>query len=386
MPQKVDAPRGFRSFATNLGIKDDTKDFVCVVSAIPCQVAGMFTQSRFAGPSVVLSREHVKDGQAQAVVVISKNANVATGTTGVMDAKEIVQMAAHSLSILPENVLIASTGVIGIPYPMEKIRPVMASLNEKMKPADFEEAAQGIMTTDTVPKFMTVRVGDATLTGIAKGVAMMEPNMATLLVFFFTDAAIEGKTLQSLFHRVVNQTFNSISIDTDTSTSDTAFILSNGLAGEVNVREFELALEKIATYLIKKLLKDGEGATKLLEVLVATARDDAQTKRVAKAIINSPLIKTAIHGADPNWGRVAMAIGKCSDETDIVPEKTIIRFGEMEVYPRQIDAHKLSQLKRIMTGDEITIQVDLNIRNGQARVWGCDLSAMYVQRNSEYTT
>lgn len=386
MSPKVESPQGYQSFVTNVGIKDQTKDFVCILSTVSCQVVAMFTQSRFAGPSVVLSREHVKDGQAQAIVVISKNANVATGISGMADAQEIVLAAAQSLSIPPEHVLIASTGVIGRRYPMEKIRPVVTSLKEKMRPADFEEAAQGIMTTDRVPKFMNVRVGNAVLTGIAKGVGMMEPNMATLLTFFFTDAAIEGAAFKSIFRRVVDKTFNAMSIDTDTSTSDTALMLSNGLAGEVDKGEFEEAFEKVATHLVKALVKDGEGTTKLLEVTVETAKDHAQAKRVAKAIINSPLVKTAMHGADPNWGRVAMAIGKCSNEIDIVPEKTNIRFGEMEVFPRQVGEEMLSQLSDMMISDEIKIHVDLNIGNGHAMVWGCDLSADYIKLNSEYTT
>lgn len=379
-------PKGFLTAVSNIGIKDETEDFVCIYSEAPCVSAGVFTQSRFAGPSVLLSREHLAHGNNRAIVAISKNANVATGAEGERDARDIVAGIAQALAISPEHVLIASTGVIGRRYPMEKIRPHLASLRTHLHAADFAAAARGIMTTDLVPKLAVARVGDAVLLGIAKGVGMIEPNMATLLTFFMTDAAIEREQLDAVFRRVMDKSFNCLSVDTDTSTSDTALILANGLAGPVDLAAFEAALLDISLQLVKKIARDGEGATKMLEVTVEHARDDRQAKRVAKAIVNSPLVKTAAHGADPNWGRVVMAIGKCDDELDIDPAKVSVAFGDMEVYPRQLGEAALAELKAVLTRDEIVIRVSLGLAEGRATVWGCDLSAGYVKINGEYTT
>lgn len=380
------APRGFKTNVANLGIKDTTEDFVCIFSTAPCVAAGVFTQSRFAGPSVQLSRAHVKDGNARAIVAISKNANVANGEPGLSDAREIIAGVGAALGIAKEEVLIASTGIIGRRYPMEKILPHVRNLAKNMVPADFPAAARGIMTTDLVPKLAAVRVGDAVLLGIAKGVGMMEPNMATLLVFFMTDARIEAPVLDGLFRRVMDRTFNCLSIDTDTSTSDTAIMLANGLAGPVDAAAFEAALDDVALRLVKAIARDGEGATKLLEVTVDQARDYAQAKRVAKAVVNSPLVKTAVHGCDPNWGRVAMAIGKCDTDFDITPEKTRIAFGSIEVFPKSIGEQSLVELKQLLKADEVKILISLSIGESHATVWGCDLSVEYVRINGEYST
>lgn len=379
-------PQGFVTAVTNIAIKDNTEDFVCIASEVPCNVSAVFTQSRFAGPSVVISRKHAADGKAQAIVAISKNANVATGPEGRRNAESIVSAVAQSLGLAQGDVLIASTGVIGRPYPMERIMPYVQTVKDKMGTADFAAAARGIMTTDTVPKLASAQVGNAAIVGIAKGVGMIEPNMATLLAFFMTDAAIDSATLDAIFRRVVNRTFNCLSIDTDTSTSDTAIILANGVAGDVDLVEFEHALEEIARSLVRTIARDGEGATKLLQVTVSGARDGDQAKRVAKMIVNSPLVKTAVHGADPNWGRVAMAIGKCEADLDIDPNKTRIAFGPMEVYPNQLGADELAALKKTLQQDEVNIDVDLGIASGTSTVWGCDLSAGYVKINGEYTT
>lgn len=381
------APRGFKISVANVGIKDDTDDFVCILSESPCTSAGVFTQSRFAGPSVVLSRRHVASQDNRAIVAISKNANVANGAGGMEDAERIVAGVAQAVGVPAESVLIASTGVIGRRYPMQKIMPHVESLGAtEWRQADFARAARGIMTTDLIPKLASARIGASQLVGIAKGVGMLEPNMATLLVFFMTDAAIDKAALDALFRRVMDKTFNCLSIDTDTSTSDTALILANGQAGAVELEAFENALYDVALQLVKKIAADGEGATKMLEVAVTGGRDARQAKRVAKAIVNSPLVKTAVHGADANWGRVAMAIGKCDDELDIVPENVSIGFSGMEVYPRALSGEQLDALTALLRGKEIRIDVDLGIGTGSATVWGCDLSAEYVRINGEYTT
>lgn len=242
------------------------------------------------------------------------------------------------------------------------------------------------MTTDTRPEMAFRRVGDSSLLGVAKGVGMIEPDMATLLVFVFTDAGVPAATLDRVFRRVIDRTFNRVSIDTDTSTSDTAVVLANGLAGPVDLGEFEDALEKVAVQLMRAVLVDGEGATKTIEVTVEAARDEAQALRVGKLIVNSPPVKMAVHGADPNWGRVAMAIGKAQDDLDIVPGRTTICFGDVEVYLATSDDDVLARAQVAMGGAEVRIGVSLGIGDGRATVWGCDLSDSYVRINADYTT
>ena len=215
---------------------------------------------------------------------------------------------------------------------------------------------------------------------------MIEPDMATLITLFVTDAAIDPDVLDGSFRQVMDRTFNALSIDTDTSTSDTAAIMASGHAGPVDPIAFEGALHEVALSLTRQVARDGEGATKLIEVMVDGARDAAQAKRVAKAIVNSPLVKTAVHGADPNWGRVAMAVGKCSDDTDIDEARVVIRFGDQEVYPARLDDAALAALGRYMRGDEVLIHVSLGIADGAFTVYGCDLSDGYIRINADYTT
>jgi glutamate N-acetyltransferase / amino-acid N-acetyltransferase len=379
-------PQGFSAFITNLGIRDTTDDFVVIKSAVPCVADGVFTQSLFAGPSVTISRDNLKDSQAQAIVVISKNANVANGAVGIADAQEVLQLVAAETGIAAHDIVIASTGVIGRRYPIEKIRAGLSGFGKKLTAVDFDAAARGIMTTDTVSKLATRQIGNVNLVGIAKGVGMIEPNMATLLTFFFTDAAIEANSLRSIFRSTIDKTFNCLSVDTDTSTSDSAVILANGLAGEVPLEDFANALQEVAHELVLKIAKDAEGATKIIEVTVDSAINYAQAKKVAKAIVNSPLVKTAIYGADPNWGRVAMAIGKCETEQEINSEKVVIRFDNVRVYPDTLSPENLEQLRQIMSQDKVHIHVSLNIGEAAATVWGCDLSEGYIEINGKYST
>jgi glutamate N-acetyltransferase / amino-acid N-acetyltransferase len=379
-------PQGFHAAVANIGIKNEIDDFVLIVADEPCSAAAVFTQSRFAGCSVTLSRRHVADRQLRGFVVLSKNANVATGDEGMANANEIVASVAATLGAKPDDLLIASTGVIGRQYPMDRIRAFLRTLTVPTS-TDAARAAVGIMTTDTFPKLAesTVGTGPARVVGIAKGVGMIEPDMATLLTFFTTDAAISAGDLDRVFRRVIDRTFNAVSIDTDTSTSDTAAVIASGKAGAVDLDEFETALSEVALTLTKMVARDGEGAEKLIEVTVTGARDDAQAKRVAKSIVNSPLVKTAVHGADPNWGRVAMAVGKCNDH-DIDQHRVTIRFGGQEVYPVQLNDAGLEQLTHYMLGDEVRIAVDLAIADGTFVVYGCDLTDGYIRINADYTT
>jgi glutamate N-acetyltransferase / amino-acid N-acetyltransferase len=381
-------PLGFRCHVANIGIKDDTDDFVVVVADVPCSASGLFTRSSFAGPSVLVSRRHAADHRAQAVVVISKNANVATGTQGLANAEEITAGVAERLGLAPTDVLIASTGVIGRQYPMDRVRAGLVALPVSPTGTDARTVASGIMTTDTVMKTAeaTVAGSAARVVGVAKGVGMIEPDMATLITLLFTDADVDGDRLDSMFRRVIDRTFNCVSVDTDTSTSDTAIVLASGAAGAVDDRALEDALFAVALSLTKQVARDGEGAETLIEVHVDTAADGTQARRVAKAIVNSPLVKTAVHGADPNWGRVAMAVGKSTSEHEIDQARVVIRFGDQEVYPAPVDDSGLEALAAYMRGDEVRIHVSLLVGSAEATVWGCDLTDGYVRINADYTT
>ena len=381
-------PRGFSCHVANIGVKDTSTDFVVVAADHTCAAAAVFTQSRFSGPSVVVSRANIAQHRARGVVVISKNANVATGEQGLANAHEIVAGVASALGCPASEVQIASTGVIGRQYPMDRIRAGLSALTLPFTGNDAHAVATGIMTTDTVEKVAsaTISGSSAVVVGVAKGVGMIEPNMATLITLMFTDADIDPASLDTIFRRVIDRTFNCVSVDTDTSTSDTAIVLASGVAGSVDIVAFEAALLHVALSLTKQVARDGEGAETLIEVVVDGARDNAQAKRVAKAIVNSPLVKTAVHGADPNWGRVAMAVGKCSDETDIIEQNVVIRFGSQECFPNQVDVAGLAQLSAYLGGDEVLIHVSLGIADGTATVWGCDLTDGYVRINADYTT
>jgi glutamate N-acetyltransferase/amino-acid N-acetyltransferase len=382
----VALPAGFVAHAGHAGLREDGDDVAVLLSTRPCASAGMFTRSRFEGPSVTLSRPRAISGRARAVVVVAKNANVANGLQGLRDAEELTATVAAAVGVPVEEVLIASTGVIGRPYPMDRLRAHLAQLPRADFDADARRVAQAMMTTDTVPKTAVQQAGPARIVGVAKGVGMIEPDMATMLAFVLTDAAVDPATLTRLWERAVSGTFNCLSIDTDTSTSDTAVVLANGAAGPVSEAALAVALREVCLDLTLQLARDGEGATKLLTVTARAAADEGQARRVAKAVVNSPLVKTAVHGADPNWGRVAMAIGKCQDDLDLDPEKVVIRFGDLETYPCRPDEKGLIRLAEIMAADHVDIEVELGTGTAEATVYGCDLSAGYVRINADYTT
>jgi len=368
-------------------LQDDGRDDVAIiVSTAPTTSAAVFTRSRFAGPSVTLSREAARGRNARGVVVLARNANVATGPAGAEDASEVRDRVAAIVGMPAEELLIASTGVIGRRYPMPAVRKHLDSVQWPFEESDFAAAARAIMTTDTHAKLHTAGVGEARIVGIAKGVGMIEPDMATMLAFVFTDAALDPEQLESTFRRVVERTFNSVSIDTDTSTSDTAAIIANGLAGPVDGEAFEAALSQVCLALVRDIASDGEGAGRLIVVEVRGARDDAQAKRVGKSVVNSPLVKTMVHGSDPNWGRVTMAIGKCQDDLDIDQDRVRIGFGGIDVYPSEPDPPALSAVVSHLRSQEVHIGIDLGIADGTWTVYGCDLTEGYVRLNSSYTT
>ena len=381
----IRVPRGFVTHAGNAGIKDSSLDLSIVAGEGPCVAAGVFTQSLFAGPSVALSRRHLAGGSARALVTVSKNANVATGARGERDAEELAELTANAVGCGPDDVVVCSTGVIGRQYPMERIREHFTTLTMP-EVADFQTIARAIMTTDTRPKLASAPAGPATVMGVAKGSGMIEPDMATLLAYVFTDAQVPALELEGMWRRAVDATFNCLSIDTDTSTSDSAVVMASGAAGETELAPLEDALLAVCRSLTVQLAADGEGATKVLQVQVAGAADAAQARRVAKSIVGSPLVKCAVHGADPNWGRVVMAIGKCWRETGIRAESVRVSFGGLEVYPHQLAAGDLDGLAQLMAESTVVVGVRLGDGPGEATVWGCDLSPEYVHINAYYTT
>ncbi|MFM7898089.1 MAG: bifunctional glutamate N-acetyltransferase/amino-acid acetyltransferase ArgJ [Actinomycetota bacterium] len=384
----TDLPAGFVARTANFDIKDDSLDFVTVIGEAGTTGASMFTKSRFAGASVVLSRELGAHGRTRGVVVLSKNSNVATGEEGMSNAREIIKQVAAFHGCDDDNLVIASTGVIGRQYPMAKIREGIAALHGANESRDASLVARAIMTTDTRPKLAEATISGtaARIVGVAKGVGMIEPDMATHISLIFTDAAVGRGDLEVAFRWCVEHTFNRVSIDTDTSTSDTTVCLASGVAGAVQSDAFRTALHDVLLSLSKQIARDGEGAERVIEVRVDEARDEEQAVTVARAIVNSPLVKTAVHGADPNWGRVAMAIGKCSQYLDIDQRRVVIRFGDQEVYPHQLDAAGLTKLSTYMKNDEVVIHVSLATGTSQATVWGCDLTDGYVRINADYTT
>lgn len=384
---------GFSWFGRNIGIKDETLDFGGILSDVPCHAAGVFTRNTMPGAPVLVGREHLRDGMLQAVIVNSKNANVATRQRGVEDSRKICELVAAQCGIDAGLVLPSSTGIIGRRLPMDVIVRGCATLREDFGKTErhIENFARSIMTTDTRPKWVSAEVDGATILGIAKGAGMIEPNMATMLCYFATDAAVPSTRLRPMLKRVVNKSFNRISVDTDTSTSDTVVIMANGLAGTVSLDGFEEVLSEMAIYLAKEIARDGEGATKLIELVVSGAATAKQALLTAKSVINSPLVKTAIYGADPNWGRFVMAIGKVfAYSVDIAGLK--ILFGEGSERP-VIDAEildrdevPLDEISAILKRNEVRIEIILGNGPYSERVWGCDLTEGYVVENARYTT
>ncbi len=392
MEKKIKIVPGFSWFGKNIGIKDKTLDFGGVLSDVPCNAAAVFTRNTMPGAPIIVGKEHVENGKLQAIIVNSKNANVATELKGVEDSRQICQLVAESCGISVDLVLPSSTGVIGRYLPMAVIEAGCQNLQHEFGNTvkDAERFARSIMTTDTRPKWISAKVGDATIFGVAKGAGMVEPNMATMLSYFMTDADISSEKLQEILGRVVNQSYNRISIDTDTSTSDTVAILANGLAGEVDLDEFEKILLEISIYLAKEIARDGEGATKLIDLTVCGAQSQQQALLTAKSIVNSPLVKTAIYGADPNWGRFVMAIGKVFDYTVEIKDLKIF-FGENREY--YIDADvidrdvvPLDEISSMLKNEYVFIEVVLGNGSYSERVWGCDLTEGYVKENAYYTT
>jgi glutamate N-acetyltransferase/amino-acid N-acetyltransferase len=383
-------PSGFVAHVGYAGLRAGGANDIAVLRSLgPCASAGVFTKSRFSGPSVELSRPRAAAGTASAIVVVASNANVATGARGQADAAELAALAAAAGGVQATEQLVASTGVIGRHYPMPLLRDYLGRLHPgdgASWDADAGDVATAMMTTDTVAKVATRQVGAARVVGMAKGVGMIEPDMATMLAFVVTDAEVAPDVLERIWRRATDETFNCLSVDTDTSTSDTAVVLAGGAAGPVPEAAIGVAIREVCLDLTLQLARDAEGATKLITVTVRAARDRDQARRVSKAIVNSPLVKTAVYGADPNWGRVAMAVGKCSDDTDIDQDRVVIRFGDLEAYPAIPGPDGLAALAEVMAADHVDIDVELGTGDAEATAYGCDLTEGYIRINADYTT
>jgi glutamate N-acetyltransferase / amino-acid N-acetyltransferase len=391
--EKIQIVPGFSWFGKNIGIKDGSLDFGGILADRPCNAAAVFTRNTMPGAPILVGREHLRDGQLQAIIVNSKNANVATGLQGVEDSRRICRLVAESCGISPEMVLPSSTGVIGRRLPIEVIAQGCRAVKTDFGKTETHVAnfAQSIMTTDTRRKLISARIGTATILGVAKGAGMIEPNMATMLSYFMTDAKVRSTHLQLMLGRAADKSFNRISVDTDTSTSDTVVILANGLAGPVDLDGFEEVLSEMAIYLAKEIARDGEGATKLIELLVSGARTEEQALLTAKSIINSPLVKTAIYGADPNWGRFVMAVGKVFDyPVEINDLRIFFRQGsnrfKIDAATLDRDEVPLAQISETLKGNEVYIEVVVGDGPYSERVWGCDLTEGYIDINARYTT
>lgn len=376
-------PRGFRCASRNVGLKPSAKDLTLFVSEVDAAAAAVFTRNHFPGAPVTLGRETIRGGRLRAIIANSKVSNVATGARGLENARRMAAAAAAELGTTSDRVLVSSTGVIGVQLPVEKIEAGVRGMTADLQD-DPLVGAEGIMTTDTYAKALSVAVGDATITWVAKGSGMIEPNMATMLAYIFTDAAFDAPALDRMLRAAVSDSFNMLSVDTDTSTSDTCALLANGLAGPVGEAQFLEALVAGCKRMTEMMGRDGEGAEHLLRVTVRGALDDGEARRVAKSVLNSPLVKTMVHGADPNVGRLLMAVGKCFECT-IRPGSTdawingfqVVRGGERLDFDDE-------RVRTALRNEVVDIEVALGVGQAGAVAYGCDLTKGYVEENASY--
>jgi glutamate N-acetyltransferase/amino-acid N-acetyltransferase len=379
--------------AVSAGIKNSPGqrlDLGILLSTKTCVTAGVFTTNKIKAAPVLLSHERLRRGNIRAVVMNSGCANACTGKQGLADALEMTELAAKSIGIKKEEVLAASTGVIGTMLPMENIRAALPKIMFSV--AGGHDLARAIMTTDRVPKEVAVKTDDFTIGGILKGSGMVHPDMATLLCFLTTDAAIEGGFLRQALKEAAAVSFNMLSIDGDGSTNDTVIIMANGVVrGEVirmgshKARVFQQALDKVCIYLAREAARDGEGATKLIEVRVSGALSLREAQLAAKTIVGSSLVKTAVYGADPNWGRILAAAGRSGaaleeGRTELyIGETCVVKDGAPVSFNREA-------VTQYMKGKEVHIKLNLHLGKAEATAWGCDMTEEYVKINAEYTT
>ena len=394
----ITAVPGIRASGVHGGLKpDNQKDVALIVADSPAVAAGVFTRNRVCAATVLLSREHLEDQIAQAIVVNSGNANACTGEPGLDNAREMASLVGDQLDVEPQNVLVSSTGVIGVQLPMDAIRKGIERAADTLREDGGHDAAQAIMTTDTVPKEIAVEIevgGEKVkIGGMTKGSGMIAPNMATMLAFLAADVNIAGAPLQEALRKSVNKSFNRVTVDTDTSTNDTVQILATGSARNSEITEasgdsydaFCEGLEFVCIELAKKIAQDGEGATKLIEVVVKNAKNETEAEQAARSIAESPLVKTAVFGKDANWGRILMAVGKSEAQFD--PYQVNVWLGDYQLVKAGMDSgfdeEKATQL---FSEDTVTITVDLNAGDSEATMWTCDYSYDYIKINADYRT
>ena len=394
----ITSPRGFSAGATYAGIRtyaEDKLDLGVVCSEVPCNSAGTFTTNKLRSPSVVLNEQRVSAGRVQVIVCNSGVANACVGEQGMKDAIEMAALAGRHLDLDPELVLPSSTGMVGVELPMALISGGMGNI--ELTPDGGHAMARAIQTTDTRSKegavSFTVGGNTYTLGGIAKGSGMVHPNMATMLSFLATDAPVESSFLRESLKQAVDKSFNMITIDGDTSTNDSVILLANGMAGggEIGLQRgevedaFQNALDEVCTFLAKEIVRDGEGASKLIEVVVDGALSDADARMAARAVTSSSLVKSAVHGGDPNWGRIIVALGYSGAQ--VVEERIALYINDVCIMEegRPIPFFK-DAVVATMRGSEISIRLSLNIGDATATAWGCNLSEEYVTFNSAYTT
>jgi glutamate N-acetyltransferase / amino-acid N-acetyltransferase len=391
----VTAPRGFRAGVTACGIKSDAaiKDLAILVSDVPCVAAGTFTTSSTRAAPVIVCQERLKSGKAQAVIVNSGNANCATGDLGLRNAYRMTEFVAKHFHLEEELVLCSSTGIIGRQLPIEKIQTGVPAIELSTDQGnDFSEA---ILTTDTHPKRIalefqiegrTVRLG-----GVTKGAGMIYPNMATMLCYLTTDAALEQDWMKAELQNAVTDSFNMMAMDGDMSTNDTCILFANGLAGNTPINAqhpeagtFREALRRVTQYLAREMARDGEGATKLMTVFVQGAQDKADAVKAARAITVSPLWQCALAGGDPNWGRIVAALGASGCALD--QSNYDIFIGDVQMMKQGLAAqYDQVSAKAAMADSEVTISIDLHLGEGKATAWGCDLTHGYIDENTLYT-
>ncbi len=391
----IAAAKGFSASAVHVGIKKSKLDVAIIYSEVPAVAAGVVTKNKLKAAPVLVTKKHLKDGMLQAIVVNSGNANACTGSAGLTHAKDMAILTAQGLHISPQQVAVASTGVIGVPLPMDKITKGIDLCAKNISTHDPEDAALAILTTDTYPKKIAIEIKLSGKTvkigGIAKGSGMIHPDMATMLGFITTDAAIEKEELKKLLRQVNDNSFNMISVDAETSTNDMLIIMANGMANNPTITSrdhpdwvvFKDALQWVATYLAKEIARDGEGASKFIEIQVTGAASEKQARLAARAISCSPLVKTAMYGADANWGRIACVVGYSGAQFKL--EKLKIKIGQHVLYandaPQEFDE---AVLKKLLQGKTITLKVDLGVGHYSADAWGCDLTHDYVNINASY--
>ncbi len=392
----VTAPKGFRAAGVHCGIKASRQDLALIVSDRLATAAAMFTTNAVKAAPVLVSQEKIQSGAAQAIVVNSGNANACTGAPGLADAREMAALAAGELGISDEFVLVASTGVIGVRLPMPAIRRGVPQAARAVSPDGGSDAAQAILTTDAFPKTAAVQVeiGETSVTigGMAKGAGMIHPNMATTLGFITTDAVIPAHRLRLALRTAVGQSFNRISVDGDTSTNDTVFCLANGCAGNPPLVEddeaftlFLSALTDAATVLARMVVRDGEGTSKVAALTVRGARSFDDARRAGAAVMTSPLVKTALSGGEPNWGRIVAAVGRSGAAVD--PEAIDVWIGGNQVVRGGVAASSdLTAAAQAMRGPEVEIIVDLHLGPAEFTGWMSDLTEAYVKVNAGYLT